>query len=245
MVINDKVVFIPIPKNASWSVEDTCIKYGFDLKYRNVLWENSIKLNINNKGKHIHSTVDNLLSSFGNQYDYTCIIRNSTDRFISAWRFFISAMEAELNDISVSNKIKKLDNSFVIEFIKENYLKLPSSYNSIQSSTELLMILLDKMKIKNNLIIDSNFNHRYSAHIVTFISQYQWIYNNSVTIKQFSFEKLNEFEEYISDKLNVEFKLIHQNKTKLDYCAVTKTDELISFVDRYIDGMYKSNKSII
>ena len=33
MVINNKVVFVPIPKNASWSVEDTCIEYGFDLKY--------------------------------------------------------------------------------------------------------------------------------------------------------------------------------------------------------------------
>jgi hypothetical protein len=245
MVINDKIVFIPVPKNASWSVENTCIDYGFDLKYRNVLWENSIKLNVNNKGRHIHSTVDNLLSSFGNQYDYVCIIRNSTDRFISAWKFFISAMEAELNDTVLSDRIKKLDNSFVIDFIKENYLKLPSSYNSMESSVELLMILLNKMGIVDYLIIDENFKYRYSAHIVTFISQYQWIYNNSVNIKQFSFEKLNDFEKYISDSLMVDFKLIHENKTKLDYCAVTKTDELVLFVDKYIDGMYKQNKTII
>lgn len=245
MVIDNKIVFIPIPKNASWSVEDTCIQYGFDLKYKNTLWSNSIKLNEKDNNKHIHTTINDLLDSFGNKFEYVSIIRNSTDRFISAWKFFISSMEGELNDTHLSTKIKNLDNIFLMEFIKENYLEIPSSYNSIQIGIDLLIKLLNKMGIESALNIDESFKKKYAGHIVSFISQYQWVLNNQTKVKQFNFEKLNEFESYMSNKLNVDFKLLHQNKTKLDYCAVKKTDELIFFVDKYIDGMYKSNKSII
>jgi hypothetical protein len=49
----------------------------------------------------------------------------------------------------------------------------------------------------------------------------------------------------MSEKLGVDFKLSHENKTKLDYCEVTKTPELIEFVDKYIDGAIKRTKSIL
>jgi hypothetical protein len=80
---------------------------------------------------------------------------------------------------------------------------------------------------------------------LSFIPQHQWISHNQIKVKQFDFEKLNEFEDYMSNKLDIDFKLIHHNKTKLDYCAVTKTPEMVEFVKKYIDGMYKKTKSII
>jgi len=245
MVINDKIAFIPIPKNASWSVEDTCISYKLNLKYPNVLWENSIRMGVKMPTKHIHSTVHQLLDKFGNKIEYVAIIRNSTDRFISAWKYFISSIERVLNNEILSNEIKKLDNDFLIEFIKENYLQLSSCYHSTSISEDLLIVLVKKMGIYNTLNINDTFKRDFSTHILSFISQYQWILNDRVTVRKFDFDKLNEFEQYISNQLGIDFKLIHQNKTILDYCAVTKTDELVSFVDTYIDGMYKRNESLI
>ena len=245
MVINDRIAFIPIPKNASWSVEDTCVGYKLDLKYPNLLWENSIRMDVKKPTKHIHSTVHQLLDKFGNKIEYVAIMRNSTDRLISAWKYFISSLEIGLNNESISNKIKKLDNHFLMEFIKENYLQLSSCYHSVYLSEDLLIVLLKKMGIYDNININDKFKKDFSTHILSFISQHQWVLNDSVKVRQFDFDKLNEFEDYISNQLNIDFKLIHQNKTKLDYCAVTKTDELVSFVDKYIDGMFKRNKSII
>jgi hypothetical protein len=49
----------------------------------------------------------------------------------------------------------------------------------------------------------------------------------------------------MSKVLDVNFKLVHDNQTKLDYCSVTKTSELIEFVDKYIDGAIKQTKSIL
>jgi hypothetical protein len=245
MVINDKIAFIPIPKNASWSVEDTCVKYKLDLKYTDALWENSIRMDIKVPERHIHSTIDQLLDKFGDNLEYVSIVRNSTDRFISAWKYFISSMEYELNNEVLSNKIKNFDNSFVMEFIKENYSKLPSCYNLKSLNEDLLIILLKKMEIYEYLNITDRFKKQYRTHIWSFLSQYRWILNDRVKVKQFHFDRLNEFEDYISNQLGIDFKLIHQNKTILDYCAVTKTDELVSFVDTYIDGMYKRNKSLI
>ena len=245
MVINDKIAFIPIPKNASWSVEDTCVGYKLDLKYPNVLWENSIRMDVKISTKHIHSTVHQLLDKFGNKIEYIAIIRNSTDRLISAWKYFISSIEQILNNEMVSNKIKKFDNHFLMEFIKENYLQLASCYHSTYLSEDLIITLVKKMGIYNNLNINNKFKKDFSAHILSFISQYQWVLNDSVKVRQFDFERLNEFEDYMSNQLDIDFKLIHQNKTKLDYCAVTKTDELVLFVDEYIDGMFKRKKSLI
>jgi hypothetical protein len=245
MIINDKIAFIPIPKNASWSVEDTCVMYKLDLKYPDALWENSIRMDVKIPTKHIHSTVNQLTDKFGNNLEYVAITRNSTDRLVSAWRFFISYMEHELNNEFLLGEIKKLDNNFLMEFIKENYYKLTSCYISNKISEDLLIVLIKKMGIDSALNIDERFKKNYSAHILSFVSQYQWISNNQVNVKLFDFEKLNEFEDYISNRLNIDFKLIHQNKTILDYSAVTKTNELISFVDEYIDGMFKKKKSLI
>jgi glycerophosphoryl diester phosphodiesterase len=86
---------------------------------------------------------------------------------------------------------------------------------------------------------------RYTVHIFSFVSQYQWITNDKVIVKQFDFNNLKELEDYMSNKFNVDFKLIYKNKTNLDYCAVTRTPELVEFVDRYIDGVVKRSKSII
>ncbi len=246
MVINDKVVFIPIPKNASWSVEDTCIEYGLDLKYSNVLWENSIKLNVKDKQKHIHSTIENILSTFGKNKDleYVCIIRDSTDRFVSAWKFFINGMTNELSEESIK-KIKNVGNEFIMNFIKNNKNDLINSYNSKSIRSKLLIKLLKELEISDELVIDSNFLKKYSIHIITFLSQYYWITNSVVKVKEFKLDNLKEFEDYVSLKLGIDFKLLHKNENKIDYCGIVKNQELIDFVNEHIDGMIKKTKSII
>lgn len=248
MVINNQVVFIPIPKNASWSVEDTCIKYEFDLKYPHVLWENSIKLN-RKPNQHLHSTIESLSSAFGTNFEYVCIIRDSTDRFVSAWKFFISVMIDELPLIperdSVIDKLKNLDNLFIINFIKENYNDFKNVYGIVSVRQTLLFKLLEEMDIIGYHKSDATFIRKHALHMVTFITQYKWISDPNIKVKQFNFKELDKFEKYISEKFNVDFKLERSNVNELDYTAVTKTEELIEFVNTYIDGMYKKRNSII
>lgn len=244
MVINDKVAFIPIPKNASWSVENTCIDYKFKLDYPNVLWENSIKMDVRDTRIHVHSTIDELITKYGRDLEYVAIIRNSTDRFISAWKFFVTSLTKEMPEEPVS-KIKNADNKLVIEFFKENYHQFLSAHTSFQIRTDLLVKLMEKLGVSEFYTIDDAFKKRFAMHIYTFVSQYQWVLAEGVTVKLFSFDKLDEFEKYMSDKFDVDFKLVHANKDKLDYCNVTKTDELAEFVEKYIDGAFKRTKSII
>jgi len=253
MVINNKIAFIPIPKNASWSVEDTCVDMGLELSYPNKLWENRINSKQKNTDKHIHTTVSQLVDVYGNSLEYFCIIRNSTDRLVSAWKFFIEAVILELphNYEAVSIKLKKLDNDFLIEFIKENHLLLQNSYNSPNTSgIQSLHLLFDKMEILSTLksdlkLEDMYLNERYVNHIITFTSQYNWILSNIVNVKQFNFENLKELEDYIANKLDVDFKLKHINKTTLDYSAVHRTTELELVVEKYIDNINFQKKTLI
>jgi len=244
MVINNCIVFIPIPKNASWSVEDTCIEYGLDLTYPNILWENSIKFGVKNPEKHIHSDINYLIDSLGMDFEFVCIIRNSTDRFISAWKFFIQEIIQSISEEG-SNILKNLDNNFIISFFKDNIYEFKNAYISYETRVNLLIKLLETAGVIQYYNISDEFKKRYAIHIMSFVSQYQWISSSKVKVKEFHFDRLYEFEDYISKKLNIDFKLIHKNKTQLDYSAILKTDELIKFVDTYIDGSYKRVKSII
>jgi len=251
MVINNKLVFVPISKNASWSVEDTCVNMGLELSYPNKLWENYINLKGSVTEKHAHSTISELLQSYGNSLEYFCIIRNSTDRLVSAWKFFLEAIISELKNDTLSNELKELDNSFLIDFIKENHIILQNSYYSPNvSGVQALNLLFDKMGItsilKSDLKLEEKYlNVRYVNHIISFASQYNWILNNKVDVKKFDFKNLDKLEDYISNKLNVDFKLTHSNKTLLDYSAVRRTDELESIVEKYIDNINYKKKSII
>jgi len=243
MVIDNKIVFVAIPKNASWSVEDTCINYGFDLKYPNTLWENSIKSNTKDVNKHIHSRIHTLIDSFGTDLEYVCILRDSTDRFISAWKFFIKSVIHSLDNID-EVKLKKLDNNFIIKFIKENYKLYLTAYSSFENRRELLIRLLNDMEI--DCPITDSFLDKTITHIVTLSSQYMWILNDKIKVKCFYLDNLTEFENYMSDKLNVDFKLLHKNDTSnFNDCNVTKTLELINFVETYVDGVYKKTKTLI
>ena len=109
MIINNKIVFIPIPKNASWSVEDTCIDMGLDLTYGNKLWENSINLNQKLESRHMHSKICDLLRSHESNLEYICILRDSTDRLVSAWKFFLNFIINQIQNDSLIDDLKKLD----------------------------------------------------------------------------------------------------------------------------------------
>lgn len=243
MVINNKVVFISIPKNASWSVEYTCSQYNFDLRYSDITWENEVREN-GVKNRHIHIPIQSLIDTFGVNLEYVCLIRNSTDRFISAWKFFLSQLTSVISS-SLLDKIKNLDNTFIISFIKSNYYEFNSMYADRDIVKKLFIKLIGELDFPKELLQDSKFVKQFSLHMLTFASQYYWIVNDRVNVRKFSIENISEFEKYISESFNMDFKLVHANQTKLDYCAVAKTTELVEFVNDFIDGAMKQTKSIL
>jgi hypothetical protein len=243
MVINNKVAFVAIPKNASWSVELTCKEYDFDLKYSNIVWENTMRER-GLQNKHIHTKVQSLISTFGTNLDYICITRDPTDRFISAWKFFIT-QSSEFIDSYTLEKTKNKNNEFIIDFIKNNHYDFINMYAGKNIVKKVFVRLIEELEFPEQLKKNNRFIDQFSLHILTFISQYNWILNDAVKVREFHFDKMWEFENYMSEKFNVDFKLVHVNQTKLDYCAVTKTPELIEFVDKYIDGAIKRTKSIL
>jgi hypothetical protein len=243
MVINDKIAFVAIPKNASWSVELTCEKYNFDLKYPNIVWENTMREE-GQQNKHIHSKVQSLIDRFSTDLDYVCIIRNSTDRLISAWKFFIT-QSSEFIDSSTLSEMKNKNNEFIINFIKNNYYDFINMYADKNVAKKVFVKLIEELNFPEALKKNSRFIDRFSLHVLTFVSQYNWILNDRIKVREFHFDRINEFEDYMCKKFNVDFKLVHANQTKLDYCGVTKTPELIEFVDKYIDGAIKRSKSIL
>jgi hypothetical protein len=141
--------------------------------------------------------------------------------------------------------MKSKNNEFIINFIKNNYNDFINVYGDNDIKEKVFRKLIDELEFPEELKKNDKFINRFSLHMLTFISQYNWILNDTVKVKEFHFDRIEEFEKYMSEKLDVDFKLSHENKTKLDYCAVTKTPELIEFVEKYIDGAIKRTKSLL
>ena len=97
---------------------------------------------------------------------------------------------------------------------------------------------------KQKYFTNEVFNDKFSIHTFGLSSQYHWILNDRVKVKTFNFDKLYEFESYMSNKFNVDFKLMHVNQNSIT-SNVKRTPELVEFVNKYVDGSIKNNLSII
>jgi hypothetical protein len=246
MLIEDKIVFIKTPKNASSSIYESLILNDFNVQEGNPfihletkksidLWKNENQpLVIDN----YHQTYDELNVYFPHkQYKYVGIKRDSTDRFISAWKYMIKLLidNADIfrNNITQSSDFSKMTTNEVIEFFKPIITKLYSVDNN-----EVEKVVSEHFCSNAT---EATYNH-WKAIAKTFQSQYYWGIDKCDLI--FKFEELNMFEKYITTEFNKDFKLSHSNTTDKVDIKLEKTKELIEFVEKYIDSPFKLKKML-
>jgi hypothetical protein len=242
MLVENKFLFISLPRCASTSFYISCLRSGFDVKHFDQKFIDSVKHNIDlnldneklaDKMFHLHETINDLIQKFGNEYDIIAIRRNRHEQFISLWKHVIDMIDMgfppELTDIF---KKIKLDD---ILFFKDLDL--------ISTDSQMLVI---KEFTKRNRIEKYLTPYMKNMLLVLFRPTSYW-HNNNSKIKWFEFGNFEELEEWVSNKTGKQFKIEKSNGSQHFECGLTLTDEFIKKYNNIYDyyDNQKNNKTLI
>jgi hypothetical protein len=231
MLIDKKFIFISLPRCASTSFMITCAKNKIPIEHFNPNHDNQlIKINqwdkldneeLADRLVHPHEPLYRLQEKFGVDNQIISIRRNNYDRFLSLWKHIIDELYRK-NKLDVANIFSKLTTNDIFDNITSNDI-----YNS-ENRSKVIDNFLTKLKISKNESYTKNMLDILFIPVVE-------LTNNDSNIIWFDIDNLVELENWVSKKLNKDFKMEKINSSKQFDCAIEINDE---FKQKY-DNLYK------
>lgn len=242
MLVENKFLFISLPRCASTSFYISSLRSGFEIKHYEQTWIDSAKSNINldldneklaDQIVHNHERIDDLIKKFGDGYEIISIKRNKHERFISVWKHIIDMVDMGYPK-ELTNIFKKLNLDNVL-FFKDLDLISPISQT-----------LVIKEFAKRNGIEEYLDDYMKNMLLILFRPLSYW-HGNNQKIKWFEFGNFTELEEWVSNKTGKSFKMERSNGSQHFNCNL-KMD--VNFMERYDDiydyyDIQKKDKTLI
>jgi len=245
MLVDNKFLYISLPRCGSTSFHYSCIVNGLDVKNLDTKgdFDNSKidfhsmdESNIMNFIQHAHEPISELQKKFGYNLPIVSVSRNKYDRFYSLYKHIIFDLDRiGLKDLSYKFSKSKLDELFF--FSTDDVMTKQNRYHIIK---KYLSDVMPELKY--------NESYRYVINIIdillTPLSHWHTHHKNIIW---FNIDEMYKLEEWVSNITNTEFKLKHVNSS-----SFVETDIQLDskFMLRY-DSIYehyefpKSNNSII
>lgn len=247
MLVENKFLYVSLPRCASTSFHISCLRSGFKLEYYGQSfidnYHTPIDLNLSNEYlannmAHLHETANSLLSKFGNKYEIISVKRDKYQRFISTWKYIIQMFYIDGN-IEAANIFKKIELDNILFY----------SYSDlVLNETLVLNEFIKRNKLEKYLPTPIMY---YTRDIITMlkilIRDVSYWHNNNPKIKWFEFGKFEELEDWVSNKTDKPFKMERANGSE-DFECNLKLDE--KFIKKYNDiydyyDNQKTNKTLI
>jgi hypothetical protein len=244
MLIDNKFFYIPLPRCASTSFFATCVKENIKIEtVRDWLSvDTQIKkfnIDINNLNydtfpqqfRHAHEPLNLMIEKFGN-HETISVKRNKYDRFISTWNHILHEMHLHEHPY-IFRKCLSLKLDDILFYKSENIVDSSSTQNTINEFIS-----------RNSLEKIGEYGINMIMILLKPASDY---HHHNKDIIWFDFEKLWELENWVSNKLNRNFKLLKINSSS-HYSGCLKLDA--NFMNKY-DSIYevydvpKTQKSLI
>jgi hypothetical protein len=208
MLIENKFLFISLPRCASTSFFLTSLKYGLNIKHDNPVYDNQLEKIENWKTmenedlidilSHSHESITNLEKKFGHDFPIISIKRNRHERFISLWKHIIDETH-RIKEFQTFENFKKLSIDDILffnsnEVIEDNIFELVHQFS-----------IKNKLNIKNAYIVNMLF--------ILFKPTSFW-HNHNNKIIWFDINELNKLEEWVSKTLSIDFKMEKTNSSQ-------------------------------
>lgn len=237
MLVDDKFIFISLPRCASSSFHLSCVRNNLSIKFAKSSENNQYyDLSLSNGDliksvNHLHERIYELDTAFGDKYDIISIKRDRYGRFISLWKFILKRSKIYNND--VYSIMESLDIADILWF---DYVEL---------SKDRINLTIDTFLIKHNLIgkVDEYFRNLL---FILWQPASVW-HNNDKRIIWFDFNELDKLEDWVSNRINKTFKLEQSNSSKSIKTNIHPTDTFIKIYDSIYDrfDLQKTNKTFI
>jgi len=230
MLVENKFIYLNLPRCASTSFHIACLKYGFDIKYYDdiihTLNPSKIDKNANNEViadnlTHSHERLVNLKKKFGRELPVIAVKRNPYDRFISLWKHILDELY-RVGEIETFEIFKSLT---VDELLSYTELDLSSNDTKYPAIKEFFK--------RNNVPKTGPYVTAMIYMIMSPISHY---HNHDKSIIWFDIKELSLLEEWVSQKLGLDFKLEKTNSSQYFECGIINDE----FFRKKYDSIYKN-----
>lgn len=237
MLVDNKFIYISLPRCASSSFHISCIRNNLDIKFANITGNNQYyDLSLSNHKLlesiiHFHERTFELDLTFGNQYDIISVKRDRHHRFISMWKYVVDTSKKYGKDVYVL--MSNLTINDILWFNTDDILK-----DNIDNTIRLF---LERYNILN--IVDDYFKNLL---FILWQPTSLW-HNNDYRIKWFNFDDIYSLENWVSTKVGKPFKLEKINSSNHTSTYLELNDEFISGYNKMYDvfDLVKTKNSII
>lgn len=230
MLVNNKFIYISLPRCASTSFYISCLRNNIKVEHSDEVmfnkWNSDIDLDLDNETLadllvHSHEKIVDLKTKFGSGYDIVSIRRNKYERFISLWKHIIDLADSRFPNVDV-DKLKKMNANQILFY-----------------NTEDLVSDTTKEYVLNSFFDDNDLTDYKDSYMMTMIyiliNPTSFWHNNDTNIIWFDFDKMNEFEEWVSNKLEIDFVLEKSNGSQQFECNLKLDDNFIKLYDSIYD----------
>jgi hypothetical protein len=263
MLVDNKFIYLSLPRCASTAFHYSCIVNDINVQTFDTKWESqnsnidfkSInKLDLMYHILHGHESLYHLQSKFGKNHPVISVRRQRHERFYSLYKHILF----DLKRTGFHEIYEKLSNLTVDElffFTKEDIITKKQRWDKINEFLYDLKLLDKKINIKKSLKIGESYvdflkNNvsEYAINVIDILlTPYSYWTNNNQNIIWFEFDELNKLEEWVSTTLEKPFILHSVNSSKHIDSKITLNDDFIIKYDSIYDyyDLPKLTKTII
>jgi hypothetical protein len=213
ILINNNLIWVSIPRNASYSIESAIVNSDVKIKHWNRMYTTESILNRN--WKHQHVNKNQLQIAFGNKETF-CIKRDFSSRWMSSLQHFwnVSIKNHRLTPII---NYEEIDNDFI-------YNTFNTTFGNILYNDNIGLVKCTSMLVKQSMedILNNNIR-RSTSHI--FASQNIWLNGEKCTY-EFDIKELDKFKTFYENRYDVKIDIPHENASPKKINKIILDDDL-------------------
>ena len=234
MLVDNKFLFLKIPRTATVAFERSCFLAGLSIKYPsdNILAQRQADLGLEPR-RHAHERISKLREYFGYDYPVIAIERDPLERFLSAWKYVIKYI-SEYSP-NTSEALAKIDsNTFIDAWQSE--IGFSSNLQDINNCANFF-----KKLIPGGVPYNKN---TYMIFTSVMTGPSRW-HENDKSIVYFSIKDTSSLEQYVRDTTGKPFEFIVTNHTKTINTALVIDKYLEDFYYKLIEPPFKITNTLI
>jgi len=228
LLINDELIWVSIPKNASHSIENSL--YLSNLKIENF----DSKLNnlnpSNPKFLHKHHKLDDMCKYWKNKKSI-CVKRDFVDRWISALSYTWDQFKKK--ELSPIIEYEDIDNNFIYKTFDKKFSDILYGHDG--------RVEIIKYLIKDKLNEDSLFENRISV----FFSQNYWLGLSKNCDYEFNINELDKLVDFIENKYGEKLLLNKFNVSKKQRNKIIINNEFKNHIWEIFEKPFVKTKKIL
>jgi hypothetical protein len=253
MLIENKFIYVSLPRRGSTSFHYSCILHNFEIKNTEPRWgvENS-KIDFNNINEsdimnyiaHGHEPLNELQNKFGNDYPIIAVNRDRYSSFYSLLQHVVFDLErAGFN--KVSQHFSNLSSNDLFFWNTDDLVSKKRRWEIINDYLYKNDLISGQKVIPKTLLL---YSEEYLINILDILlTPASFWHNHNKNIIWFDIDNLSEMENWVSDITKKSFKLKKVNSSKHINTKLILDDEFIKKYNSIYDyyDLPKSTKTLI